>query len=80
MATVNTLVRSLKKALKQNAMTYAMVGKGLGLSEASIKRMFAAKHFSLKRLEQICAMVPAARFRQLALHSACLRARGASNM
>lgn len=57
MATATTLVRSLKKVLKQHAMTYAIVGKGLGLSEASIKRMFAAKHFSLKRLEQVCAMV-----------------------
>ena len=37
-------------------MTYADIAAQLNLSEASVKRMFAQKHFTLIRLESICEM------------------------
>ena len=48
------LVESLKRMLKGRAITYAMVAAGLGLSEASVKRMFSRRDFTLQRLEDIC--------------------------
>ena len=48
------LVETLKRMLKGRAITYAMVAAGLGLSEASVKRMFSRRDFTLQRLEDIC--------------------------
>lgn len=47
------LVDSLKQALKVKGMTYARVARGLGMSEASVKRMFSRKDFTLKRLDRV---------------------------
>jgi len=49
-----TLVDALKRMLKGRAITYAVVAAGLGLSEASVKRMFARRDFTLQRLEDVC--------------------------
>jgi DNA-binding Xre family transcriptional regulator len=38
-------------------MTYAGLAKGLGLSEASVKRVFAAGSFTLERLDRICELI-----------------------
>jgi len=49
-----TLVDALKRILKGKGMTYAMVAAGLGLSEATVKRMFARRDFTLQRVEDAC--------------------------
>lgn len=48
------LINTLKKALKGHGLTYADIAKKIDMSEASIKRMFSEKNFSLKRLEELC--------------------------
>ena len=48
------LINTLKKALKGHGLTYADIAKKINMSEASIKRMFSEKNFSLKRLEELC--------------------------
>ena len=53
MAQVSLLVTELKRYLKSQGITYAVLGKQLGLSESSVKRLFARQSFSLQRLEQI---------------------------
>ncbi|GJM05963.1 MAG: transcriptional regulator [marine bacterium B5-7] len=54
MAQTHHLIITLKKALKAHGLTYNDIAKKIGLSEASIKRMFSEKNFTLKRLEQLC--------------------------
>tara|TARA_R110000782_G_scaffold55716_2_gene117202 strand:+ start:3704 stop:4435 length:732 start_codon:yes stop_codon:yes gene_type:complete len=54
MAQTHHLIITLKKALKAHGLTYNDIAKEIGLSEASIKRMFSEKNFTLKRLEQLC--------------------------
>lgn len=51
------LVKTLKKILKMRKMTYRHVAQDLGLSEASIKRLFATGNFTLARLEQVCLLM-----------------------
>jgi DNA-binding Xre family transcriptional regulator len=51
------LVDALKGALRQRGLTYVEVGRGLGLSESSVKRMLAQKKLSLNRFEQICGLM-----------------------
>jgi hypothetical protein len=53
MAQVSLLVTELKRHLKSQGITYAALGRQLGLSESSVKRLFARQSFSLQRLEQI---------------------------
>jgi hypothetical protein len=47
MAQVGLLVTELKRYLKAEGITYAALGKRLGLSESSVKRQFARQSFSL---------------------------------
>jgi DNA-binding Xre family transcriptional regulator len=51
------LIETLKYALKAQKKTYADVALVLGLSEASVKRLFADKKLSLLRLEQVCQLL-----------------------
>jgi DNA-binding Xre family transcriptional regulator len=44
----------LKRSLKARGTTYRDLAQAIGLSEASVKRIFAEETFSLARLEQIC--------------------------
>ncbi len=53
----STLVDALKRLLKAHGVTYAKVAAGLGLSEASVKRMFSRRDFTLQRLEDVCRVV-----------------------
>ena len=57
MAKSAAIIDVLKQALKTNGLTYAMVADGLGMSEASVKRMFSVKHFTLDRVDAICALM-----------------------
>lgn len=54
MARTAVLVEALKRELKARDITYAAVARRLGMSEASVKRMFARKEFTLSRLDAIC--------------------------
>lgn len=54
MARTAALVESLKRELRARNITYAAVAKRLGMSEASVKRMFSQKEFTLSRLDAIC--------------------------
>jgi len=57
MSQASVLVDVLKSALRRRSLTYANIGRGLGLSESSVKRMLAQKKLSLDRLEQICGLM-----------------------
>lgn len=57
MAQTQLLINTLKKQLKLKDKTYADVALCLGLSEASVKRLFAEQNFTLQRLERICDML-----------------------
>src|SRR5256712_12674387 len=47
------LIDTLKRELKAQGATYGGVARALGMSEASVKRMFSRKDFTLKRLDQV---------------------------
>lgn len=51
------LVEALKKLLKSRGVTYRALAARVGLSEASIKRLFAERTFTLQRLEEVCAVL-----------------------
>lgn len=57
MPQTEALIETLKQALKARRITYAEVAKKLDMSEANIKRMFASKRFTLKRLEDVCRLI-----------------------
>jgi len=48
------LIATLKRTLRAQKITYAQVAKHLGLSVASVKRLFHRGDLTLSRLEQIC--------------------------
>lgn len=48
-----SLIDALKQSLKAQGYTYAKVARGLGMSEASVKRMFSRRDFTLKRLDRV---------------------------
>lgn len=47
----------LKSSLRARGMTYAMVGEALGLSEVSVKRMFAQRDCKMSRLFELCELL-----------------------
>jgi DNA-binding Xre family transcriptional regulator len=51
------LLEALKKLLKSRGTTYRSLAHAVNLSEASIKRLFSEKTFTLQRLEQVCAVL-----------------------
>lgn len=51
------LVDTLKRVLKSQGITYAEVAKRLGLSEASVKRLFSVRRFTLARLDEFCRVL-----------------------
>lgn len=57
MAQTSQLLSVLKKSLKANGKTYADVAKALDLTEASIKRLFSEKQFTLQRLDAVCQLL-----------------------
>ncbi|WP_367607428.1 helix-turn-helix domain-containing protein [Legionella sp. W05-934-2] len=57
MKETNELFVLLKKLLRQQGLTYRKLADGLGLSEASVKRIFSQKDINLSRLEEICQLM-----------------------
>ena len=57
MAQTTPLINSLKTTLKAHGKNYADVARKLNLTEASVKRLFSQKSFSLQRLDEICQMM-----------------------
>ena len=57
MAQTAAIVSALKNALKEQGITYLQVAEALDLSEASVKRLFSERQFSLQRLDQICSLL-----------------------
>ncbi len=57
MAQTAALLDTLKRALKARGRTYVDVAAALGLSEASVKRLFSREDFSLERLDKVCQML-----------------------
>jgi DNA-binding Xre family transcriptional regulator len=51
------IIDVLKRTLKTRGLTYRDVAGKVGLSEASIKRVFAEETFTLQRLEKICTAI-----------------------
>lgn len=56
MARTAALVDNLKRELRARNITYAAVARRLSMSEASVKRMFSRKEFTLSRLDAICEL------------------------
>ena len=54
MTQTRELLNSLKKCLRAQGRTYRDVAEALGISEASVKRIFSEQSFSLRRLEEVC--------------------------
>lgn len=50
------LAERLKQELRSRGITYAHVSTAIGLSEASVKRMFSKRDLTLGRLDAICAV------------------------
>lgn len=48
------IIEVLKRTLKSRGITYRDLARRIGLSEASVKRIFSAETFTLERLETIC--------------------------
>ena len=57
MSEITQLIATLKRELKQQGKTYRGVAKALGLSEPSVKRLFATEQFTLERLVEICGLL-----------------------
>ena len=57
MAQTAQLIDTLKRSLKAHGKTYADTARHLNLSEASVKRLFSERSFSLQRLDQVCQMI-----------------------
>jgi transcriptional regulator with XRE-family HTH domain len=62
------LITVLKRLLKAQGVTYAHLAARLRLSEASVKRMFSRKAFTVRRLESICEILGIGLF-ELAEHT-----------
>ncbi|BEH15515.1 MULTISPECIES: helix-turn-helix domain-containing protein [Marinobacter] len=57
MAQTSAIVSELKRQLRAHGLTYQDVAQALALSEASVKRLFSDRQFSLKRLDQVCGLM-----------------------
>lgn len=57
MAQTAPLIEALKQALKAHGKTYVDVADHLRLSEASVKRLFSQKSFSVQRLDEVCQLM-----------------------
>lgn len=54
MSQTDQLLGALKKCLRARGLTYRDVGAALDISEASVKRIFSERTFTLQRLEDVC--------------------------
>ena len=49
-----TLVNNIKRELRRQNLTYALLAEKMDTAESTIKKMFAKSNFSLTKLDQIC--------------------------
>lgn len=54
MTQTTLILDTLKQEIRRQGKTYAEAALALGLSEASVKRLFSEKSFSLERLDTLC--------------------------
>lgn len=54
MAQAQSIADLLKRALRARGITYAALAGRIHMSEASVKRMFSQRNFTLARLDRIC--------------------------
>ena len=57
MPSAGRFVEALKKCVRAHGLTYAQLARELGLSEPSVKRMFSRGTFTLRRIEEILALL-----------------------
>lgn len=57
MAERTLIVTELKRALREQDLTYTAVAAHLGVSLATVKRLFSTGDFSLERIESICELL-----------------------
>lgn len=57
MLQATALIDSLKRQLKSRGITYAELANRIDMSEATVKRMFSMKNFTLQRLDQIMTAI-----------------------
>ena len=57
MAQTAALVEALKRELRARKLTYADVAKHMGVSEASVKRIFATGDLTLARVDKVCELL-----------------------
>lgn len=57
MATSARIIDTLKRELKARGITYRTLARRLKLSESAVKHMFSTGNFSLRRLDDVCAIL-----------------------
>jgi DNA-binding Xre family transcriptional regulator len=57
MATSARIIDTLKRELKARGFTYRQLAERLDLSESAVKHMFSTGNFSLRRLDEVCAVL-----------------------
>jgi DNA-binding Xre family transcriptional regulator len=57
MATSARIIDALKRQLKLRGITYRGLAERLELSESAVKHMFSTGNFSLRRLDEVCAVL-----------------------
>ncbi len=57
MSQTRLIVETLKRELRKQRLTYRDVARKLQLSEASVKRLFSERSFTLERIEQVCDLL-----------------------
>ena len=57
MTTSARIIDTLKRELKVRGITYRALAEKLDLSESAIKHMFSTGNFSLRRLDEVCAVL-----------------------
>lgn len=57
MTTSARIIDSLKRQLKLRGITYKGLAERLDLSESAVKHMFSTGNFSLRRLDDVCAVL-----------------------
>ena len=57
MHSAEVMVNALKSFVKLRGHTYASLAKTIGLSESSVKRLFAENTFSLERFLEVCEVL-----------------------
>ena len=57
MTTSTRIIDALKRELKARGVTYRALAAKLDLSESAVKHMFSTGNFSLRRLDEVCAVL-----------------------